>query len=83
MYKSIKANIDKADNASKKYYDQKAHKHDININNLILLTNTYSGDLTRHPTQQFPRPQDIDTDDTSEINHYTEDAQEKEEEIEM
>uniref|UniRef100_A0A915HMI4 Uncharacterized protein n=1 Tax=Romanomermis culicivorax TaxID=13658 RepID=A0A915HMI4_ROMCU len=39
MYESIKLNLDKATNASKKYYDQKAHKREISIKDLILFIN--------------------------------------------
>uniref|UniRef100_A0A915JZY3 Integrase catalytic domain-containing protein n=1 Tax=Romanomermis culicivorax TaxID=13658 RepID=A0A915JZY3_ROMCU len=40
MYESIKTNLNKAADASKKYFDQKAHKFKININDLVLLTKT-------------------------------------------
>uniref|UniRef100_A0A915IXZ1 Uncharacterized protein n=1 Tax=Romanomermis culicivorax TaxID=13658 RepID=A0A915IXZ1_ROMCU len=40
IYESIKANFDKAADISKKYSEQKACKHKINIKDLILLTNT-------------------------------------------
>uniref|UniRef100_A0A915I2N3 Uncharacterized protein n=1 Tax=Romanomermis culicivorax TaxID=13658 RepID=A0A915I2N3_ROMCU len=39
MYKSIKLNLDKAADTSKKYYDQRACKRKISINNLVLLVN--------------------------------------------
>uniref|UniRef100_A0A915JFG4 Uncharacterized protein n=1 Tax=Romanomermis culicivorax TaxID=13658 RepID=A0A915JFG4_ROMCU len=39
MYESIKTNIDKAAKVSKKYFDQKAHRCKINVNDLVLLTN--------------------------------------------
>uniref|UniRef100_A0A915KFN5 Uncharacterized protein n=1 Tax=Romanomermis culicivorax TaxID=13658 RepID=A0A915KFN5_ROMCU len=43
MYESIKQNLDKAADASKKYYDQKASKPEISINNLILLVTNKKG----------------------------------------
>uniref|UniRef100_A0A915IWQ0 Uncharacterized protein n=1 Tax=Romanomermis culicivorax TaxID=13658 RepID=A0A915IWQ0_ROMCU len=39
MYKSIKINFDKVFDVSKKYFNQKAHKPDIHVNYLVLLTN--------------------------------------------
>uniref|UniRef100_A0A915I930 Uncharacterized protein n=1 Tax=Romanomermis culicivorax TaxID=13658 RepID=A0A915I930_ROMCU len=39
MYESIKTNLGKAANGNKKYFDKKARKPEININDLILLTN--------------------------------------------
>uniref|UniRef100_A0A915HIZ9 Uncharacterized protein n=1 Tax=Romanomermis culicivorax TaxID=13658 RepID=A0A915HIZ9_ROMCU len=43
MYKSIKLNLNKATDTSKKYYDQKACKREISINDLVLLVNNKRG----------------------------------------
>uniref|UniRef100_A0A915KDX0 Uncharacterized protein n=1 Tax=Romanomermis culicivorax TaxID=13658 RepID=A0A915KDX0_ROMCU len=42
-YELIKLNLNKAPNASKEYYHQKAHKGEINVNDLILLVNNKKG----------------------------------------
>uniref|UniRef100_A0A915IAC2 Uncharacterized protein n=1 Tax=Romanomermis culicivorax TaxID=13658 RepID=A0A915IAC2_ROMCU len=39
MYESIKSNLVKAADVSKNYFDKKAHKRNINVNDLVLLTN--------------------------------------------
>uniref|UniRef100_A0A915I979 Uncharacterized protein n=1 Tax=Romanomermis culicivorax TaxID=13658 RepID=A0A915I979_ROMCU len=39
MYESIKTNLYKAAHISKKYFNQKARKRKINVNDLVLLTN--------------------------------------------
>uniref|UniRef100_A0A915K500 Uncharacterized protein n=1 Tax=Romanomermis culicivorax TaxID=13658 RepID=A0A915K500_ROMCU len=39
MYQSIKSNLEKAADVSKDYFDKKAHKCNMNVNDLVLLIN--------------------------------------------
>uniref|UniRef100_A0A915L2Y7 Uncharacterized protein n=1 Tax=Romanomermis culicivorax TaxID=13658 RepID=A0A915L2Y7_ROMCU len=43
MYVSIKLNLDKAADTNQKYYDQKAHKREISVNDVVFLVNNKKG----------------------------------------
>uniref|UniRef100_A0A915IC43 Uncharacterized protein n=1 Tax=Romanomermis culicivorax TaxID=13658 RepID=A0A915IC43_ROMCU len=48
MHEKIRANLDAAAVASKKYFDQKARKRDLAVNDLVLLTNTRKANKIQH-----------------------------------